>query len=229
MNCCTHWKSVAWNLFLFMVSSAAIPIGECHSEDAKPAAKTQQTAEAEWQSLFDGDTLLGWKVTEFGGEGEVSVRDGVIQMDFGASLTGITYDGKELPRSNYEVRLEAQRVDGTDFFCGLTFPVKENYCSFIVGGWGGTVVGLSSIDGADASENETRKSRTFRKGAWYRITVRVTDDRIEAWIDDEKVVDQELAERAISIRPEVALSKPLGVSAWQTRAALRKIEWRKVP
>lgn len=228
MNCCARRKPVAWNLFLFMVLSAAHPLGVAHSED-KPAASAQQTAEGEWQSLFDGDTLLGWKVTEFGGEGEVSVRDGVIQMDFGAALTGITYDGKEVPRSNYEVRLEAQRVDGTDFFCGLTFPVKENFCSFIVGGWGGTVVGLSSIDGADASENETRKSRTFRKGTWYRITVRVTDDRIEAWIDDEKVVDQELAERAISIRPEVALSKPLGISAWQTRAALRKIEWRKVP
>lgn len=217
------WRFFTWIVVFGIFANAGLIANRSRAEDAK----TEESAA--WKSLFDGDTLLGWRVTEFGGEGEVLVRDQAIQMDFGSSLTGITYDGKEFPQSNYEVRLEAQRVDGNDFFCGLTFPVQQNFCSLIVRGWGGTVVGLSSIDGADASENETRKSRTFRKGTWYRIQVRVTDDRIEAWIDDEKVVDQELAERAISIRPEVSLSKPLGICAWQTRAALRKIEWRKVP
>ena len=57
--------------------------------------------------------------------------------------------------SDYEVTLEAMRVDGNDFFCGMTFPAGKDPCTLIVGGWGGTVVGLSSINGMDASENET--------------------------------------------------------------------------
>jgi hypothetical protein len=194
--------------------------------------KSPDEAGDAWHSLFDGKTLGPWKSTEFGGEGDVLVKDGAIALEFGASLTGVTLDptalpaGQALPRSNYELRLEAQRVDGTDFFCGLTFPVKDAYCSLIVGGWGGTLVGLSSIDGEDASENKTRLSRAFKKATWYRIAVRVTDERIQAWIDGEPVIDQELKGRSVTIRPEVSLSKPLGICTWETRALLRNLEWR---
>ena len=64
--------------------------------------------------------------------------------------------GKEtFPKVDYEVNLDAKRVAGNDFFCGITFPVGKRFCSLIVGGWGGATVGLSSIDGKDAAENET--------------------------------------------------------------------------
>ena len=52
-----------------------------------------------------------------------------------------------IPKSNYEIRLEAKRTDGNDFFCGLTFPVQEGFATLIVGGWGGGVTGISNIDG----------------------------------------------------------------------------------
>src|SRR5262249_39791253 len=106
------------------------------------------------RSLFDGKTLAGWKATVFGGEGKVAVEKGQIILQRGAPLTGITWAGgpPELPRMSYEVSLDAMKVDGSDFFCGLTFPVGPDPCSFIVGGWGGGVVGLSSLDGMDASE-----------------------------------------------------------------------------
>jgi hypothetical protein len=177
------------------------------------------------RSLFDGKTLDGWQVAEFGGDGRVMVEDGRIVLETGATLTGITYKkGEELPKSNYEITCEAMRVDGSDFFCGLTFPVKDSHCSFIVGGWGGAVVGISSVDGKDASENDTTKYMKFDKGRWYRIRIRVTDDVIACWIDDEQVVDQKLEGRKITTRNEVNLSKPLGFSAWQTTAALRGIK-----
>lgn len=117
--------------------------------------------EPSWKPLFDGKTLDGWKITNFGGEGEVTVEDGSIILEYGSSLTGITYDGT-FPKTNYEITLEARRLDGTDFFCGMTFPVAESHCSLILGGWGGAVVGLSSIDGHDASENETTQYKKFR-------------------------------------------------------------------
>ncbi|MDA1050338.1 MAG: DUF1080 domain-containing protein [Planctomycetota bacterium] len=181
-----------------------------------------------WKPLFDGKTLKGWKITNFGGEGEVEVKDGQIVLEFGSSLTGITYDG-EFPKTNYEISLEAMRVDGNDFFCGLTFPVADSHCSFILGGWGGAVVGLSSIDGRDASENETTQYKKFESGQWYKVRVRVTPERIEAWIDDKVWVDQEITGRKISTRSEVNLSKPIGISAYETRAALRKLKFRELP
>src|SRR5688500_18980968 len=79
-----------------------------------PAAK-----DAGWTSLFDGRSLKGWKSTEFGGEGEVKVEDGAIVMELGQDMTGITWAGKEPPpKTNYEIAMEAARLDGSDFFCG---------------------------------------------------------------------------------------------------------------
>jgi hypothetical protein len=180
-----------------------------------------------WRPLFDGRSLHGWKVSEFGGAGDVAAQDGTIRIGYTDGCNGITYNGfEELPRDNYEIELEAMRVDGNDFFCGLTFPVRDDPCSLIVGGWGGAVVGLSSLDGQDASENETTRQMGFETGRWYRIRLRVAASRIAAWIDDESVVDVDTAGKRISIRPEVEESKPLGIASWCTTAALRGIRLR---
>ena len=180
-----------------------------------------------WTSLFDGQTLKGWKSTEFGGEGAVEVKDGVILLGVGNDLTGVNYQ-RPVPHRNYEVSLEARRVDGSDFFCGLTFPVKDDPCSLIIGGWGGGVCGLSSIDGLDASENSTTKYREFQTGRWYTIRLRVTDAKIEAWIDKDQIVDQKLAGKKISIRSEVEASRPFGIASYRTLAALRNIWLREL-
>jgi hypothetical protein len=180
-----------------------------------------------WRDLFDGRTLEGWKSTNFGGEGDVHVVDGTLEMDFGSPLSGITYVG-DLPRMNYEIRLEAKKLEGVDFFCGVTFPVGNNYCSFIVGGWAGSVVGLSSIDGKDASENDTTRYLRFETGRWYRIRVRVTPRAIQSWIDDEQIVDQSTVGKNVGTRNEVVLSKPLGIAAYETRSALQKIQLREL-
>ena len=83
-------------------------------------------------------------------------------------MTGINWTNR-VPKVNYEVTLDAMRVTGSDFFCGLTVPVSDSFCTLIVGGWGGSLVGISSLDGQDASENETTKFFNFEQGKWYRI------------------------------------------------------------
>jgi len=110
--------------------------------------------------LFDGKTLAGWEITDFKGKSAVYVSDSCIVLERGATITGIRWC-QEFPKINYEVQLEAKRVAGADFFCGMTFPVNENYLTLIVGGWGGTIVGLSCIDGLDASESETGIKKIF--------------------------------------------------------------------
>ncbi len=188
---------------------------------------TKKPLDDHWQPLFDGKTLGRWKITNFGGEGDVSVKDGKIVMEMGSSLTGITYQG-HLPKNDYEISLEASRLDGVDFFCALTFPVRDSFCTFIVGGWAGAVVGISSIDGKDASENETTRYIAFKTNKWYRLRVRVQQDQIQAWIDDARVVHVKMAGRRLTTRAEVDLSKPLGVASWETRAAIRNIRIRKL-
>jgi len=175
--------------------------------------------------LFDGETLTNWEITNFGPQGPVYVEDGAIVLRMGDGPTGITWTDS-FPKENYEISLEAKRMMGIDFFCGLTFPVKDDFCSFIVGGWAGPVVGLSSIDGRDASENETTTFKRFNTDEWYRIKVRVTSEKIEAWINEEKMVDLQHKGRQIGIRPEVELSCPLGIATWKTTGAVRNVYLR---
>ena len=130
-----------------------------------------ESTEPGWQPLFDGKTLANWQTTKFAGDGGVTVENGQIILGTGRPLTGITWAGAELPTTNYEIALQAMRVEGRDFFAGVTFPVADSFCSLILGGWGGTVIGLSSINGMDASENETSQSMEFESGRWYNIRI----------------------------------------------------------
>ncbi len=180
------------------------------------------------QPLFDGRSLKNWKEAQFGGEGGVTVDKRGIVLHRGDPLTGVTWAGGNLPKMDYELSLEAMKIDGGDFFCGLTFPVGEAPLTLILGGWGGTVVGLSSLDGQDASENETSQNMNFTKGRWYKVRVQVTSKKIQVWIDDKQVIDLATAGKKISIRPEVELSTPLGISAYRTVAAVRDIKLRRL-
>jgi len=179
------------------------------------------------KSLFNGTSLDGWEITDFTGHGKVSVSDSSIILEKGSRCTGVRYL-KKFPKTNYEVTLEAKRVEGLDFFCGMTFPVKDEFCSLIIGGWGGTVVGLSSIDGLDASENFTGMMKRFRKNQWYHIMLRVKENKIEAYINHVNVVDFELGDHKFSVRSEVRPSRPFGIATWKTTGALRRIRLRKL-
>ena len=179
------------------------------------------------KNLFNGKTLEGWKVTDFGGEGKVVVRDGAIVMQRGNQMTGITWTGKP-PRSNYELTLEGKRIDGSDFFCTTTFPVGDNYCSFVTGGWGGSTIGLSNVDHMDASENPTSASREFKNDRWYQFRIRVTDEKIEVWIDKDQVVDQSRKEHSFGVRIECDPSRPLGISTYDTVGAVRNIRLKEL-
>jgi len=195
-----------------------------------PAAKKKAEGESSWTSLFDGKSLANWKATDFAGHGEVRVEKGQMMLDMGVALTGVTLTNTNLlPRIDYEVELDAMKMDGVDFFCGLTMPVDKEHCTLICGGWGGAVVGISSIDGMDASENDTTKFVKFDKGHWYHIRVRVAKDKIECWIDNEKLVDQDISGRKISMRPgEIEEAEPFGLSTWQTSSAIKNIRVRRL-
>jgi hypothetical protein len=212
----------------FALTLALVLIPALLAEEPKPAAQPAADKE-KWESLFDGKTLEGWKSTDFGGQGEVEVKDGQIILNAGQPLTGITWQKKDkLPKENYEITLQAMKRKGDDFFCGITFPVRESHASFIVGGWGGSLVGLSSINDLDASENETTDYAKLEHNKWYKIRVRVTKDKIECWLNDKQMVDVATKDKKISTRIEVDANKPLGIASFNVEAALKDIKLRRL-
>jgi hypothetical protein len=224
-----------------LILMTVLPVGAANAQDGAPAAPpTPKKAGAKgpsaadgWKSLFDGRTLGGWKETDFstraGAAVDRSLKGGAaIVLEQSDMLNGISYTNT-VPTMNYEVQMEAMKLQGSDFFCGFTFPVGDSHCTLILGGWGGAVVGISSIDGSDASENETTKFLKFDNSVWYQVRVRVTPKKLEAWLDDEQIVDVETAGKKISMRPgEIEESKPFGIATWQTRAAIRNVKLRNL-
>jgi len=200
-----------------------------------------------WTSMFDGKTLDGWSVPVIEEDRKAEVRDGCIIIGRDDLASGIKYD-KPFPKSNYEIMYQAKRVKGYDFFGTITFPVKESHCSFVNGGWASDIIGLSTIDGYDASENETSSYYGFKDKQWYEFRVRVSDDRITVWCypvdeagkDDPNAtdaiqydvevpkVDLVIGDKCISFRLEVTFFRPLGISTWKTEGHLRAIKYREL-
>ena len=205
------------------------PVEPSKSEPAKEAAAAPKQVDE--ITLFDSKDLGKWKKTPYGGEGDVFVNeDGNLEFGFGAVITGVNWGEAPPATSNYELSLEAMKLDGNDFFVALTFPVKDSHATFVVGGWGGGVVGISSVEDLNASENETMSIEGFEKDVWYKIRVRVSDDQLQAWINDDEAVALDLEGRKISLLPgDIELSVPIGIAAYQTRAQYRNIVWRKLP
>lgn len=194
-------------------------------------ASAQSTGSAEepgWQPLFDGKSLAGWREIPFTNRGPVRVEDGSIVIGPGKPMTGISRS-VNFPKVDYEIRWEGMRRQGNDFFATLTFPVGESFCTWVTGGWGGDIVGLSSIDGWDAADNETRRYFTFENERWYRLRLQVRADRIRAWIDDRQVINVSIEGRTVGLRPgETKLMAPLGFASYSTMGAIRKVEYRSL-
>lgn len=178
--------------------------------------------------LFDGKTLAGWKKTPFYGADAVDVRveDGAIVLPEGKSMSGVTSTREDLPKVDYELTYEAKRTAGDDFFAAATFPVGDGFVTLVNGGWGGNITGLSCLDGADASENQTTTGYRYKDDVWYRFRVRVTADAVRCWIDDKEVVKVDIRDRVLSTRIQVRASQPLGFATWESAGMVRKASLR---
>jgi hypothetical protein len=179
--------------------------------------------------LLDGnpESLDNWEEVDMGGSGPVSWYEDRMVVELGEMLSGAVYKkADQLPTTNYEITLEAMRTSGVDFFCGLTFPVGdlETCATFIMGGWGGSVTGISSIDGMDAANNATGTFQRYEDDKWYQVKLRVTPKNLSAWIGDEQVVDIDIEGRKVSLRagPMEAYA-PLSLTTYNTTGEFRNV------
>ena len=230
--------TIAGFLFIFGLSSGCVnqsDDGDHQTDDGDSnstnSAEDKGSSGKAWKSVFDGKTLGDWKVTDYAGRGEVSFdENGSLVLGMGIELTGVHLPGGgDYPTIDYEIALQAKRGQGGDFFCGLTFPYSDSNATLILGGWGGALIGISSIDDFDASENETGDVYVFEENRWYDVRLRVTKTKLEAWIDAKKIIDCEVGNRKISMRPgEVELAAPLGLCSYATTGVIRKMRIRKL-
>lgn len=195
------------------------------AEDKLAAAKVEAGKEF---VLFNGKSLDDWEMVDVGGSGQVELEGGLMLINQGENISGAVYKkAATLPMINYEITLEAKRMQGVDFFVGLTFPVGDvKHCATLVcGGWGGSVTGISSIDSLDASENNTSSYQRYKDNEWYTIKLRVTAKNLSAWVGDKQVIDEDIEGKKISVRPgPVESYLPLSLTTYNTMAAIRNVK-----
>lgn len=193
------------------------------ADDAKPAAEAPKEI-----VLFNGKSLDDWESVDIGGSGVVELEGGLMIINQGESVSGAIYKkAAALPTTNYEITLEAKRLQGVDFFVGLTFPVGDlKTCATLVcGGWGGSVTGISSINNLDASENNTSSYQRYKDDQWYVVKLRVTPKNLSAWVDDKQVIDEDIEGKKVGVRPgPIENYLPLSLTTFNTTAAIRNIK-----
>ena len=210
--------------FYFSLTSILV-FAVCSS--AQPPVQTD--AKRQELTLFNGTSLDNWSKTDYAGKGEIFIDNNqTLVMEMGATLSGIHWTGDDLPVENYEISLQARRTMGSDFFCGLTFPYKDSHATLILGGWGGSLIGISSIDDFDASENETGDAYIFEEKEWYDIRLEVMETKLKVFINGETVIDADVAGKKVAMRVgEIEMSVPLGITTYGTTGEFKNIVLRK--
>ncbi len=179
--------------------------------------------------LLDDAHLASWQPAGIPDEGTVHVSANLIELEAGKPMSGVKFSAWKAPNfpfTDYAIEYEAMRLAGRDIFGMVTFPVGDagTHATFVLGGWGGTVTGISNIDFSDANENQTRGELPFENDRWYRVKVEVRPDVLRAWIDDRLVVNVSIRGRHISLRPGYAdHCLPFGFATWHTGAVIRGV------
>jgi hypothetical protein len=212
---------------LAMVGSGRLTAAQEKNADGPQAIPVEKVL---WTPLFDGKSLKGWDIVkgyDYEETGKVDVKDGCLVIGTGQPATGVRWTEK-FPKMDYEIEFEGKRVAGSDFFCGMSFPVGDGALTLILGGWGGWVVGLSCIDGNRVVDNETCTSRKFKDDQWYRIRVQVTQQKVSTYLDDKYLCGIETRNRKLTVTSEMEPCLPFGVATWNTTGALRNIRYREL-
>lgn len=180
-----------------------------------------------WISLFNGKDLTGWSISKFGGEGEVTVENGEMTISMGAMMSGIRYEG-EFPTENYEIEIVAKRTMGQDFFAMVTFPIGKEFASYVTGGWGGNLFGISCVNGQDASENEFMQLVSVKSNQWYNVRVRVTKEAVECFLDGKSMLKVKREGNTFKTRFEADLSRPFGIANYCCQSVIKSIRYSQL-
>ncbi len=122
--------------------------------------------------------------------------------------------------SNYEFSLEAQKIGGQEGFLVL-FRVRDRqgYYWLNLGGWGNTAHAIERGERGQRQRIATaQQSSRIEEGRWYRIRVRCEGRRMQAWLDDQLLIDFE------DNSPSAHLNGRVGIGTWMTKARFRNLK-----
>ena len=179
--------------------------------------------------LLSPSIITAWETAAIPDQGAVDVAVDGLRIQSGKPMSGVRFSAWRSPRfplTNYAIDYEAMRVEGRDIFGMVTFPVgdEETHATFVLGGWGGTVTGISSIDFSDANENQTRGEHPFENDHWYRVRIEVRTGDLRAWIDGKIVVNVSIKGRHVGLRQGyVDHCLPFGFATYGSAAVIRAV------
>jgi len=183
-------------------------------------AYSAAAASPEVTKLFDGKTLKGWTIDERG-RGRVAVKKGCIYMMMQkGKLSRIDWT-EDFPRTNYELSLEVFWVKGSDDFCRVIFPVGEARSTY---GMRGANLGLHTGKGQNTYSNTTGRNVRLSQRKWYKVRIRVTDERVQVWLSGKSIIDVPREDYQFGVDGYA----PLALAAWETGAAYRSITLRRL-
>ncbi len=222
--------------FLLWTKSAAVKTARIVTACAmlmgcRPAVETPKVHQ--WD-LLDPRFHTYWEKANIPEEGNFSIQNKELTLMPGLPMSGCKFTAwgtLGLPSIHYSIEYEAMRADGDDIFGMCTFPVSSHqaHATFVIGGWGGTLTGISSIDFKDASENSTRAEQRFQNGAWHHVRIEVRAEDLRVWVNHKRVVNVSILGRRVSLRPGyIDHCLPFGFATWNTTGKIRHVQIRKL-
>ena len=208
----------------FSAAIGAVALAQC----------ADQSTPSPVHSLLSAQWLSKWTTPMVPEAGRVVVNESSIRLDSGAPMTVVRFDALSelgLNLAHYEVTFEARRVEGTDFFAALTFPVgsQDRCLSFINGGWGGGTTGFSNIDHTPASDNLTASLQRYVLGQWHAFRVLVSPEEILVTLDGRSIIRTAVQGHHFGLRPgDIELCAPFGFASYETTGEIRAISIRSL-
>ncbi|MEO1616836.1 MAG: family 16 glycoside hydrolase, partial [Planctomycetota bacterium] len=199
-------------------------------------ASTHSRVTAEqWQTLFDGESLAGWKASS--GNQQFEVVDGVIRGTSSAKTHFLCTDQQY---RDFELELEVKLHD-TDLNSGVqirTATTRVNDNGTVRPNVHGPQVDLGKSPGRSGHvfgqgnrrwftpKSQLERNSLMVNGEWNRVRVHALGKRIQTWINGEAVGD-------ITLEDELDQKYPKGVIALQvhgvkTPETLRYVSFRNI-
>jgi hypothetical protein len=195
--------------YLITVILAVVLLAACQSKKEEQAASDvaspntltdQQKAEG-WTLLFDGKTMIGWRIYKNKPNNSWEVADGALHckpfLEGGENLRSdlITEDQYENYEFAFQWKIAAQGNSG------VIYLVSEDYNeSYETGpeyqvlddtGYPGQVAS-SNLTGCNYDMHSIEQKKLNPAGEWNEGKIVVNNKKVEHWLNGEKVVEYEI-------------------------------------
>jgi alpha-N-arabinofuranosidase len=158
-----------------------------------------------------GDLILNPSLEAHGGGGW-TIKDDAVVSSQPITDQKLTFGDERW--GDYELTLEAQKIEGAEGFI-VMFRVADAGRFYWVnfGGWGNREHGIQKNGGAMGKHVEG----SIEKGRWYKVRIRCEGARIQAFLDEQRVLDETDEHGAI-------LQGGVGLNGWNSKVQFRNIK-----